>query len=217
MTFVSLRTDYGAVRQGGLQEKDVGDEPMVEVARWVDEAVAAGVPEPHAMTVATVDATGAPSARIVLARRIDQTGIVFFTNYESRKGHEIAHDSRVSLLFFWPTLERQLRLEGRASRLPAAESDEYFASRPLGSRIGAWASPQSEVIASREILRARLEEEEARLGDAPPRPPFWGGYLVSPVAVELWQGGHDRLHDRLRWRRDTTDTARPWVRERLAP
>jgi pyridoxamine 5'-phosphate oxidase len=217
MTFVSLRTDYGDVGKGGLREADVGDEPMVEVARWVDEAVAAQVLEPHAMTVATVDATGAPSARIVLARRIDQTGIVFFTNYESRKGHEIAHDSRVSLLFFWPALERQLRLEGRASRLPAAESDEYFASRPLGSRLGAWASPQSQVIPSREDLSERLSAEEARLGDAPPRPPFWGGYLVSPHVVELWQGRHSRLHDRLRWRRNSGGDQVGWIRERLAP
>ena len=215
MSFIDERTDYG---QRTLSEADVGDEPMLEVARWVAEAEAAAVPEPHALTLATVDERGLPSARIVLARRVDLTGVVFFTNYESRKGHDIAATGRAAMLFFWPVLERQIRIEGTVAPLPAADSDAYFLSRPLGSRLGAWASPQSRTISGREALEAAYEKVQDELGDAPPRPPFWGGYLLSPTLVELWQGRKSRLHDRLVWRaRDVAAGPPGWTRERLAP
>jgi pyridoxamine 5'-phosphate oxidase len=210
MSFVADRQDYS---QRALSEADVGAEPMIEVARWVEEAVAAHVPEPHAMTLATVNAEGAPSARIVLARRVDEMGIVFFTNYESRKGNDLTANPNAALLFFWPTLERQIRVDGTVSRLAADESDAYFASRPLGSRLGAWASPQSRPIASREVLDEAYAKVERELANEPPRPPFWGGYLLRPLAVELWQGRPSRLHDRLAFRR----VGESWSRTRLAP
>lgn len=215
MSFIDERTDYG---QRTLGEDDVGDEPMVEVARWIEQAEAAEVPEPHALSLSTVDEHGWPSARIVLARRVDVRGVVFFTNYDSRKGHEIAATGRAAMVFFWPQLERQIRLEGTVTRLPDAASDEYYSGRPLGSRLGAWASPQSKPISGRAELEDLYTKAELDLGDAPPRPPFWGGYLLAPTRVELWQGRKSRLHDRLVWRaRRNEDGGVAWLRERLAP
>ena len=210
MAFVSERTDY---EKRTLTESDVGEVPMPEVARWVADARAANVAEPLAMTLATVGEGGAPSARIVLARRVDEAGVVFFTNYESRKGQEITHDPRGSAVFFWPTLERQIRLEGTLEALPAEDSDAYYRERPAQSRVGAWASPQSRPLRDRRELEALFEEAERAHGSNPERPPFWGGYLLAPTVVELWQGRRSRLHDRLRWRY----LDKVWIRERLAP
>lgn len=214
MSFIDERTDYG---QRTLGEDDVGDEPMAEVARWIEHAEASGVPEPHALSLATVDEQGFPSARIVLARRVDARGVVFFTNYESRKGHELAATGRAAMVFFWPDLERQVRVEGTVTRLPGDESDAYYLGRPLGSRLGAWASPQSKPIQGRAELEDLYTKAEHTLGEAPPRPPFWGGYLLAPTRVELWQGRKSRLHDRLVWRREAGATGTAWIRERLAP
>jgi pyridoxamine 5'-phosphate oxidase len=211
MTPADLRRDYA---RAGLSEADAADDPIAQFTRWFDEALAAGLPEPNAMTLATATPDGRPSARVVLLKGFDERGFVFFTNRHSRKGRELAANPHAALAFFWPELERQVRVEGAVTPAGEAESDAYFASRPLGSRLGAWASPQSEVIAGRDVLDRAVEELAARFGGDVPRPPHWGGYRVSPDAVEFWQGRPSRLHDRLRYAR------RPdggWLRERLAP
>ncbi len=210
-SIADLRREYARTR---LDERDVSHDPMVEFARWFAEAQEAQVPEPNAMTLATADAQGGPSARIVLLKGFDERGFVFFTDYRSRKGEELAANPRVALVFYWGELERQVRITGRASRTTPAESEEYFRSRPLGSRLGAWVSHQSRVIPSRSVLEEGLREVEARFPDGDvPLPPHWGGYRVSPEAVELWQGRRGRMHDRLRYRR----TPEGWTVERLAP
>jgi pyridoxamine 5'-phosphate oxidase len=210
-----LREDYGAV---GLREEDVPAAPLDAVRAWVDAAVAAGEREPTAMVVATVSAEGQPSARTVLLKGIDGRGLVFFTNRESRKGRELAGEPRCAAVLRWDGLHRQVSVRGRAELVDDTESDAYFVSRPRGSRIGAWASRQSEVIADRSVLEAWVAEIEERYpGDDIPRPPFWGGYRIVPEAVELWQGRTSRLHDRLHWRRDGAGTDAPWVVERLSP
>ena len=190
-------------------------DPIRQFASWFAEATTEGVPEPNAMTLATCTADGRPSARIVLLRGIDDRGFAFFTNYESRKARELDANSWAALVFFWHDLERQVRVEGRVERISDQESDEYFHSRPASSRIGAWASPQSQVIASREELEERCGDAENRFADgAIPRPANWGGYRLVPDAIEFWQGRPSRLHDRLRY------TRRPrgdWLIERLAP
>lgn len=199
-----------------LDAADVDADPTVQFQRWFDEAVAASVPEPEAMGVASVAADGTPSARIVLLKQVDGRGFVFFTNYQSRKGGELAANPRVALLWRWFALERQVRVGGVAERVSAAESDAYFATRTRGSQIGAWASPQSQVLAGRAELEARAVEVTERFGDSPiPRPPWWGGIRVVPEAVEFWQGRPSRLHDRVRYLRLPGDQG--WVVERLAP
>jgi pyridoxamine 5'-phosphate oxidase len=200
----------------GLIESDVGDNPIPEVARWVEDAVAAGVAEPFAMQLATVD-DGRPSARTVLLRTLDERGFMFVTNLESRKGRELAANPACALVLVWTSLKRQVLVTGTADRVPDDEVEIYWHTRPRGSRIGAWASPQSQVIADRAALERSAAEVEARFAgtDHLPLPPFWGAWRVVPDSIELWCGRDDRLHDRLRWRRDAP--GQPWIRERLAP
>jgi pyridoxamine 5'-phosphate oxidase len=199
---------------GHLTEAELGPEPLPEVRRWVDEATAAGLPDETPMTLATVDPDGTPSARIVLLRGVDERGLRFFTNYDSAKGRALAAQPTCALVLHWPVLERQIRVTGTAERLPLDESAAYFAGRPRGSQLAAWASEQSEVLVDRATLEARLAEVEGRYDGADvPLPPDWGGYVVRPTAVELWQGRPSRLHDRLRYRA----TASGWVLERLSP
>ena len=196
-----------------LEEDAAAIDPLRQFETWMSEAFAAKVPEPNAMTLATVGADGRPSTRIVLIKGCDARGIVWFTNYDSRKGRELAVHPFAALQFHWVELERVVRIEGSVERVDAAESDAYFASRPLDSRIGAWASPQSEVIASRGVLVANAAKYAAKFLMNPPRPPHWGGFRLKPEAWEFWQGRKSRLHDRLRYRLE--DGA--WLRERLAP
>ena len=205
-----MRISY---ERDSLDETQAANEPLRQFEKWFAEAVAAKVPEPNAMTLATVGADGRPSTRIVLLKGFDAAGVVFYTNYRSRKARELEAHPFVALQFHWVELERVVRIEGRAERTTPAESDAYFASRPVGSRIGAWASPQSEVIANRGVLLANAARTSARYGLRPPRPDHWGGYRVVPDTWEFWQGRKSRLHDRLRYR--LLDGV--WLRERLAP
>ncbi|GIH25467.1 pyridoxine/pyridoxamine 5'-phosphate oxidase [Acrocarpospora phusangensis] len=192
---------------------DVADDPVTQFTRWFADAVDAGLPEPNAMILATSSAGGRPSARTVLLKGFDEQGFTFFTNYESRKGRDLAENPRACLLFPWHPLRRQVRVEGRASRVSREETEKYFRSRPYGSRIAAWASRQSAVLRSRQELDDRFAELAERWPEDPPVPEFWGGIRVAPVEVEFWQGRADRLHDRLRYRRSDGR----WVIERLAP
>lgn len=211
MSIAELRRDY---TQGGLLEGQVDTDPFVQFRHWMEQAIHSGIHEPNAMTLATCAPDGMPSARIVLLKGFDERGFTFFSNYESRKGKEMAANPRASLVLFWGELERQVRIEGRVERVSDAESDEYHASRPRGSQLGAWTSWQSEVIAGREVLEQRLAEFTARFGDEPvPRPPHWGGYRLIPDVIEFWQGRPNRLHDRLCYRR----AASGWTIERLSP
>ena len=202
-----------------LDESDVAADPFVQFERWFAEAAKAELPEPNAMTLATVDPDGRPAARIVLLKIVDARGFAFFTNFESRKGRALAAHPEAALLFFWPELERQVRIEGKTAGLDPAESAAYFAGRPRASQLGAWASPQSEPIAGRTALMARFAEAEARYSDtsrAVPCPPHWGGYRLDPDAIEFWQGRPSRLHDRVRYRRQA-EPAGAWFIDRLAP
>jgi len=209
-TVSDLRQSY---EKGVLLESEASPSPFDQFRRWFDEALAAKVPEPNAMTLATVDASGQPSARTVLIKGYDERGFTFFTNYLSRKGLELAANPRAALLFFWQPLERQVRIEGTVEQVPPEESDEYFHSRPAGSRIGAWTSEQSKPV-TREVLEARERQFRARYGDQPPRPPHWGGYRLVPTAFEFWQGRPSRLHDRLRY---LPDGKSGWQIDRLSP
>lgn len=210
----AMRAEY---EDQGLEPDDLGPDPLAAVARWLEDARAAGLHEPNAMVVSTV-ADAQPSSRMVLLKGLD-TGFVFFTNQESRKGRELAGDAACSLLFPWHALQRQVRVDGTATPVDLAESDAYFASRPRGSQIGAWASPQSQVVASREELAERYATALDRFGgpdsdDVVPRPPHWGGYRVRPHTIEFWQGRTGRMHDRVRYERVDSGT---WSVDRLAP
>jgi pyridoxamine 5'-phosphate oxidase len=211
MDLAHLRQEY---MRESLDDKDVARDPVVQFNRWFDEAVKARMPLVNAMTLATASATGRPAARIVLLKGADASGFVFYTNYDSRKGREIAANPQACLLFHWAELEREVRIEGRVEKVSAADSDQYFNSRPLGSRHAAIASPQSEVMASRAILEARFAEVEKRHGDSPPRPANWGGYRVVHDALEFWQGRSSRLHDRILYSREHDGG---WTIARLAP
>ncbi len=209
--FLDARIEY---ETAGLDVGDLAADPVTQWHVWFDQAVAAGCTEPNAMTVATVDTDGVPDARVLLVRMVDDAGFVFFTNGHSDKGRQLAANPVAACVFAWLELHRQVRLRGRVEPVSAADSDAYFASRPRGSRLGAWASDQSVVLADRSVLEARVAEAEERFGDAPvPRPPHWGGYRVVPEVVEFWQGRPSRLHDRLRYRRASVG----WVVERLSP
>ncbi|OGA29748.1 MAG: pyridoxamine 5'-phosphate oxidase [Betaproteobacteria bacterium RIFCSPLOWO2_02_FULL_65_24] len=212
MTFAQLRREYVLA---GLAEKDVARDPFDQFDAWFRAAVQANVPLANAMALATVDPVSQrPSLREILLKGYDRSGFVFYTSHDSRKGRELAGNPATSLLFWWVELERQVRIEGRAQRVSDAEADQYFASRPLGSRLGAWASPQSETVPGRETLEARFEAAAARFGEQPPRPPSWGGFRVVPDWFEFWQGRENRLHDRIIYR---LEDGGAWVIQRLAP
>jgi pyridoxamine 5'-phosphate oxidase len=206
-----MRQEYS---ERGLRKADVVADPLDQFTRWFDEACSAPILEPNAMTLATVDAAGQPSARTVLLKAVDRRGLTFYTNLESRKARELAANPQAALLFWWPPQGRQVRFEGEIEPVDDAEADAYFATRPRGSQIGAWASAQSNVVADRGTLEAAEREIAARFADrAVPRPPFWGGYRLVPTRVEFWQGRINRLHDRLRY----TRRGEGWDLERVAP
>jgi pyridoxamine 5'-phosphate oxidase len=211
MIIPSLRKEY---RMAALDRAGLDPDPVVQFGRWFDQAVGAGLPEPNAMTLATASAGGRPSARVVLLKGYDDRGFVFYSNYDSRKGEELAANPWAALVFYWAPLERQVRVEGRVGRTSREESAAYFRSRPLGSRLGALASAQSRPIPGREVLERRVAELEAAHPDGEvPLPDFWGGYRVVPDAVEFWQGRPDRLHDRFRYAR----ADQGWTVARLSP
>jgi pyridoxamine 5'-phosphate oxidase len=206
-----LRKEY---TRDGLRETDAAQGPIEQFHRWFEEALAAGLHEPNAMTLATATSDGRPAARVVLLKGFDERGFVFYTNYEGRKGRELEENPYCALVFYWGELERQVRIEGRAGRVSGEESEAYYRSRPLGSRLGAWVSEQSRPVGDRATLDERLRElEDEYEGREVPRPPFWGGYRVEPEAIEFWQGRENRLHDRLLYRQSDEG----WSIERLQP
>ncbi len=207
-----IRKDY---QMQSLLEKDVASDPFIQFNIWWDDAVNSELEEVNAMTLATASAAGIPSARTVLLKSVSDKGFVFFTNYQSQKGKELAENPNACLVFFWKELERQIRISGKVEKITAADNDEYFNSRPRGSRIGAWASPQSSIIASREIVEENISKYEYQFAEVPiTRPENWGGYIVVPAEIEFWQGRPNRLHDRIQYARLE---AGGWKVERLAP
>jgi pyridoxamine 5'-phosphate oxidase len=211
LDIAAIRRDYSLRTLG---ENDVAKDPFLQFSKWWDEALASEIEEVNAMTLATATKTGLPSARIVLLKSFDENGFVFFTNYTSRKGSQLESNPQAALVFFWKELERQVRIEGTVEKTEAEESDTYFLSRPAGSRLGAWASPQSKVIADRRQLEENVARYTREFGADIPRPAFWGGYLVRPSGIEFWQGRSNRLHDRIHYRKTEDGN---WVIERLAP
>lgn len=210
MTLADIRTTY---QKYELLESTVANSPYQQFEKWLEQAMHSEVLEPTAMTLATADQDGRPTARTVLLKGFDQYGFVFYTNYNSRKGHDLQQNPYASLLFFWPELERQVRIEGQVLQTPAAESDAYYNSRPLGSRIGAWASPQSQTI-SHEQLASRVQDLTQELGTNPKRPPHWGGFRLAANYFEFWQGRPSRLHDRIIYKLDSNNN---WSISRIAP
>lgn len=211
INIAGIRNEY---KQQSLLETDVVPHPIEQFDKWWDEAIKSEITEVNAMTLATANAAGVPSARIVLLKGYDKNGFVFFTNYQSHKGKEMEQNANVCLVFFWAALERQVRINGAVEKISAAESDAYFLSRPAGSRISAWASPQSTVIATRAIIEERSKQYEQQYSDGNiPRPPHWGGYIVKPHQIEFWQGRPSRLHDRMQYSLHYGN----WKIERLAP
>ena len=211
-SLAELRRDYAL---GTLTETDIDPDPIRQFQNWLQEAVAAQLPEPNAMTLATADRAGRPYARVVLLKECDADGFVFFTHYHSDKGLQIAENPHIALVFLWLELERQVRIEGVIAQIPTAESEAYFRSRPRESRLGALASQQSQVVANRQVLDQRLEQLSTRYPDDNiPMPPYWGGYRVKPNLLEFWQGRHGRVHDRLRYRMQQEGE---WLLERLEP
>ena len=210
MNIADLRQEY---MRAGLSESQVDADPMRQFERWFEEAVKADLPLPNAMTLSTVTAAGAPSARIVLLKGVERGGFVFYTNYLSRKGRELEARAQACLLFLWSPLERQVRIDGEVTKVTARDSDAYYATRPLGARLSAWASAQSQPVSSRDVLEAAMKDASARHGQQPARPPHWGGYRVEAREIEFWQGRSDRLHDRLVYRR----AGGQWTLERLSP
>jgi pyridoxamine 5'-phosphate oxidase len=212
MSIADIRREYARAR---LDEANVSRDPMVEFSRWFAQALEAQVPDPNAMTLATATPEGEPSARIVLLKGFDERGFVFFTDYRSRKGTELEANPLVAIVFYWPELDRQVRITGAVSLTSRQESETYFKSRPLGSRLGAWVSHQSQVISGRRVLEQGLKEVEKRFPSGEvPLPPYWGGYRVVPDTIEFWQGRESRLHDRIRYVREQ---GREWKVERLSP
>lgn len=208
----NLRRNY---TRAGLNENETDPNPFIQFQTWFDQALNSDLPEPNAMTLATADSQGKPSARIVLLKGLDETGFVFYTNYKSHKAQQLAKNPTAALVFWWAELERQVRIEGTVEKVSQAESEEYFASRPIGSQLGAWASPQSRVIESRRVLEEKTWELEQKYANQEiPKPPHWGGYRLIPIEMEFWQGRPNRLHDRLCYNQQSDGS---WLRERLAP
>jgi len=211
MPIADLRKSYNLA---GLRRTDLEANPIRQFQKWLQQAIEAQLLEPTAMMLATTDKNGRPSSRMVLLKGLDERGFIFYTSYESRKARELQENSNAAIVFYWAELERQARVTGAASRIPRAESEAYFKTRPRGHQLGAWVSAQSEVIARRAVLEDRLKQFEQKFSNAVPLPPFWGGYVLAPVEIEFWQGRPNRLHDRFRYTRQADGN---WLIERLAP